>query len=177
MPAEGACRDVQARLTDVFFARGDPEVDDLAHARTCSACADHRDHLLALTDALDSEPVAVVLPARVEAMRRRALAELAGAGAPTAARAGEVGLPIGFRRELLRLLLWAVLPLPALLLWYAALVRVGGALLAGVLPTFFVYLIGFAFAVGTASWLALIYGAIPFFAHRRALYRRRGVSE
>jgi hypothetical protein len=171
---EPICREVQTRLTDAFLAHREPDAGDLAHARACPACEAHRAELRALADALDCAPAPELRPELAAELHRRAAEELAVAS--PVPRPAETGLPAGYHRELARLLLWAALPLPALALWYAALFRVGGSLLADLLPDFLVVMIGFAFAAGAASWLALIYGSIPFVAHRRAVRRQREVT-
>lgn len=174
MRTEPICREVQTRLTDAFLAHRGPDAGDLAHTRACPACAAHRAELRALADALDRAPAPELRPELAAALRRRADEELAVAS-PIAGPA-EAALPAGYHRELARLLLWAALPLPALVLWYAALFRLGGSLLANLLPHFLVVAIGLAFAAGATSWLALIYGSIPFVAHRRAVSHQREVT-
>jgi hypothetical protein len=170
---EPICREVRTRLTDDFLAHRQPDAGDLAHARACPACGAHRADLRALAEALDSAPAPELRPELASAVQHRAAEALAVAS--PIPRPAEAGLPPGYRRELARLLLWTALPLPALLLWYAVLFRVGGSLLAGLLPDFLVVAIGFALASGATSWLALIYGSIPFVAHRQAVRRQREV--
>jgi len=164
---------VQARLTDDFLGHRQPEAGDLAHAQACHGCGAHRAELCSLAEALDGAPAPELHPELAAALHRRATEELAIAS-PIPGPA-EAGLPPGYHRELARLLLWTSLPLPALLLWYAALFRIGGSLLADLLPGFLVVMIGFAFAAGATSWLALIYGSIPFVAHRQAVRRQQEV--
>jgi hypothetical protein len=151
---EAPCGDVQERLTEAFFARSAPAAGDRAHADACPACGTLSADLRALAEVLDASRVPELGAERAAALRRRT-----------------AGLPEGYPRELARLLAWAVLPLPAVLLIYTGLFRVGGALLAEWLPAALVTAIGFAFALGAASWMALIYGSLPFVAQRAATRR------
>jgi hypothetical protein len=150
--AEERCRPVQERLTDAVLGRRAPGEEDGAHAAACSACGALLADLRALAEALDAVPAPELPPETARALRRRVAAE-------------------GYRRELIRLLAWAALPLPAVLAVYAVLFRVGGALLAEWLPAALVSAIGCAVALGAASWMALIYGSIPFVAQREAARR------
>ncbi|MDH3212147.1 MAG: hypothetical protein OEM05_06655 [Myxococcales bacterium] len=168
MTTDGPCHGVQERLTDAFLAREAPGAEDRAHAEACSACGALRADLRVLADVLDARPLPELGAERAAALRRRATAELSAAAA---IRPATAGLPPGYRRELVRLLAWAALPLPAVLLVYAALFRFGAAFLADWLPAALVTAIGAAFALGTASWMALIYGSIPFVAQRAAVRR------
>jgi hypothetical protein len=140
---EGLCRDVQQRLTEAFLARSAPGAGDRAHAEACPACRALGNDLRALAEGLDASGVPELAAGRAAAVRRRAAAELA----------------------------WAAVPLPAVLLIDTALFRVGGTLLAEWLPAALVTAIGVAFALGTASWMALIYGSLPFVAQRSAARR------
>jgi hypothetical protein len=166
--AEERCRPVQERLTDAMLGRRPPGEEDGAHAAACSACGALLADLRALAEALDAVPAPELPPETARALRRRVAAELS---APAGTRAGSAALPEGYRRELVRLLAWAALPLPAVLAVYAVLFRVGGALLAEWLPGALVSAIGCAVALGAASWMALIYGSIPFVAQREAARR------
>jgi len=165
---DAPCREIQERLTDAFFARSAPGAEDRAHADACPACGALNADLRALAEVLDASRVPELDAERAAALRRRAAIELGAAPARPPATAG---LPVGYPRELARLLAWAALPLPAVLLIYTALFRIGGALLAEWLPAALVTAIGFAFALGTASWMALIYGSLPFVAQRAAIRR------
>ena len=172
MTAEPRCGGVQARLTDAWFARAEFVSDDLAHTGSCRACGAHREALLALGHALDAEAPPTLPRARAAAIRARAVAELA---VPALAPA-RPALPPGYRSELARLLFWALLPLPLVVVWYALLFRVAGTLLGALLPEPLIQALGAAFALVVASWLALVYGAIPFAAHYRATRRNPEVS-
>jgi hypothetical protein len=166
--AEERCRAVQERLTDAMLGRRPPGDADGAHAAGCAACGALLADLRALADALDAIPAPELPEETAVALRRRLAAELS---APAEIRAGFSALPEGYRRELFRLLAWAALPLPAVLALYAVLFHFGGALLAEWLPSALVSAIGCALALGAASWMALIYGAIPFVAQREAARR------
>jgi len=165
---EAPCGDVQERLTEAFFARSAPATGDRAHADACPACGTLSADLRALAEVLDASRVPELGAERAAALRRRVAVDLTGTVAIPPATAG---LPEGYPRELARLLAWAALPLPAVLLIYTGLFRVGGAVLAEWLPAALVTAIGFAFALGTASWMALIYGSLPFVAQRAATRR------
>jgi hypothetical protein len=172
MTADPRCEQVQARLSDAWFSRAEIASDALAHAASCPACGAHREALLALGHALDAESPPALPSERAAAILARAVAELATPVAPAAAS----GLPPHYRRELARLLFWALLPLPLAMAWYALLFRLGGTLLGTLLPELMVQALGAAFALVVASWLALVYGAIPFVAHHRALRQHPEVS-
>jgi hypothetical protein len=165
---EAPCGDVQERLIEAFFARSAPAAGDRAHAIACPACGALNADLRALADVLDASRVPELNAERAAALRRRVALDLGAAAVTPPATAR---LPEGYPRELARLLAWAALPLPAVLLIYAGLFRIGGALLAEWLPAALVTAIGFAFALGTASWMALIYGSLPFVAQRAAIRR------
>ncbi len=168
MTTEAPCPDVQERLTEAFFARSSPAAEDRAHTDACPTCGALSADLRALAEVLDASRVPELGAERASALRRRAEVELTAAAALPRATAG---LPEGYPRELARLLAWAALPLPAVLLIYTGLFRIGGALLTEWLPAALVAAIGFAFALGTASWMALIYGSLPFVAQRAAARR------
>ncbi len=172
MTAEPRCEEVQARFTDAWFARAEFASDDLAHAGSCQACGAHREALLALGHALDAETPPTLPRTRATAIRARAVAELAAPAMAPAPRA----LPPSYGSELARLLFWALLPLPLVVVWYALLFRVAGTLLGALLPEPLIQALGAAFALVVASWLALVYGAIPFAAHYRATRRNPEVS-
>lgn len=167
MPTDPRCRAVEERLTEAFLARREPDADDARHAEACPRCGRVRIELATLGDVLDaSPPPAPLAEARAEQALRAARAALA---APVQRPAGQ--LAPGFGRELGRLLAFAVMPLPLLALWYAALLHFGAELLGEWLPDFLVGPVGLAFGIGAASWLGLVYASIPVVAHRRALRR------
>lgn len=85
-------------------------------------------------------------------------------------------LPVGFRRELARLV---VTSLPALALgvvWAALLIRLGPGWLGAWLPAGVALVLVGAQLVAGLSALGLVTASLPLFAHRRALLRLRGVE-
>ena len=172
MATEPRCEEVQARLTDAWYTRAEFASDDLAHAGSCRACGVHREALLALAHALDVETTPTLPRTRAAAILARAVAELATPAMDPA----PLALPPRYGSELARLLFWALLPLPLVVVWYALLFRAAGALLGALLPELLILALGAAFALVVASWLTLVYGAIPFVAHHRATHRNPEVS-
>jgi hypothetical protein len=113
-------------------------------------------------------------PALVERTLRLASAELRRppALAPGVAAAREE-LPLGFRRELARLVA-ATLPALALLLaWDAFLLREGQAWLSAWLPAKLAFALVAAHVLAGLGFLALTYASLPLFAYRRTLLRLR----
>ncbi len=141
---------------DAFLSRNPAEAEDDAHARACAACGALCRDLRTLGEGLQRLPAPELRAGRALTLGRRAGDDLRG------------GLPPGYRRALARLIGWAALPLPALVLWYSELYRVGGTWLGEWLPPLLVSAIGVTYALATASWLALIYGSLPIVAHRVA---------
>ncbi len=133
--------------------------------------------LALLAPVLDGAPAPAPSPALVERTLRLALDELAKPPAflPGVA-AARAQLPVGFRRELARLLAAA---LPALVLglgWAALVFRLGPAWLGAWLPAdLALALIGAPLLVGLSA-LGLTTASLPLLAHRRALLRMRGAS-
>jgi hypothetical protein len=113
-------------------------------------------------------------PALVERTRRLAVAQLGfrPALAPGVASAHE-GLPRGFRRELLRLVVATLPGLALLLAWDAFLLREGAAWLAAFLPAGVALALVAAHVVGGLGWIGLTYASLPLVAHRRTLLRPR----
>jgi hypothetical protein len=160
------CDAVQERMTEALLDQRAPAAPDLLHAEGCLACAACRDELAALRAGLDAEP-SPELPAGLAAqVRRRALEELARGGVPARA-----GLPLGFGRELGRILAGAVAALPLVLAWNAAVLVFGGELLRGLLPNGLAIALAAAYALAAAGWLAVLFGALPLVAYGQA--RRR----
>jgi hypothetical protein len=125
--------------------------------------------------ALDAGPAPTPSGSLVRGTLRRATAELRAETnlARSAAAPSPAGgpWPVGFRRELARLLAVTLVPGAAVLaLNLAVLLRAPGLLerwlpeaLATALPT--------AYALGALGWLSLVVGSLPFLAHRRATAR------
>jgi hypothetical protein len=139
-------------------------------------------------DALEAELRAIAkLLARIEAPApptalvartlRVASAELGRppALAPGVAAACEE-LPLGFRRELARLVA-ATLPALALVLgWDVFLLRQGAPWLAGWLPARLAFVLVAAHVAAGLGFLALAYASLPLFAYRRTLLRVRSAN-
>jgi hypothetical protein len=168
------CTDRQARLVEALLAHAEPDRTDLDHARTCAACAASLSSLRDLRRDLDAWTPVEPPPALVSGTWRR-LREALAVPAPAPSRELPRGLPVGFRRELARLLSVALAPLPLVLLWNVGLVLAAERLLSGLVPSPLLGLLGFAYAAAAAGWLALLYGSLPFLAHGRAQRRLREV--
>lgn len=173
----GSCAEVEERLVEALLAQVQPEAADRDHAATCTACGAAAAGLASLARALDT--AAELVPAsglaastlartRLELARRR----LARPRAKPLAR----GLPAGFARECARLLAPAVLALPLLVGWHAGVLALGEHLLAAWLPPLLLTLLGAAYLAAAAGWAALVYGAIPLFAHWRTSRRAAEVA-
>jgi hypothetical protein len=165
MKDDSRCPEIEAQLIEAFLARREVGDAEAAHSEGCARCGAARAELSRLGNVL-SLPVAELESDRAGAIlaaARAALDETSRSVRPDAAAA----LPPGFGRELARLLGFAALPLPLLVLAYAGLANVGGTLLRDLLPPFLAPVVGLALAVSAASWLGLAYGALPFVAHYR----------
>jgi hypothetical protein len=133
--------------------------------------------LAALAPVLDRTRAPAPPPALLERTLRMAAAELARTPALLPGVASfRPQLPVGFRRELARLL---VTSLPALALgfaWAALLLWLAPAWLAHWLPAGVALALVGAQLVAVLSALGLVTASLPLFAHRRALLRMRGVE-
>ncbi len=142
--------------------RGDEEL-----ARELAALAPRLDGFR-----VDAAPAALVAStlrrARAELSRRPALA--AGGAPPPRS------LPVGFYRELGRLVAASLPPYALVLATTAFVLGTGASWLSGWLPAPLVSAVTAAYALGTLGWLALAYGSLPLAAHRRALLQLREVS-
>src|SRR5215468_2116421 len=85
-------------------------------------------------------------------------------------------LPVGFRRELARLLVPALPALALGLLWTALVFRLGASWLAAWLPAGVALVLVAAQLLAGLSALGLITASLPLLAHRRALLRTRGAT-
>lgn len=133
--------------------------------------------LAVLAPALDRAVTPAPPAALLERTLHLATAELSRNPAllPGVASAGRQ-LPVGFRRELARLL---VATLPALALgigWAALLLRLGPDWLGAWLPAGLALALVGAQLVAGLSALGLVTASLPLVAHRRALLRLRGVE-
>lgn len=165
------CDGVVDRLDAALLSRRAPDASDLSHADGCSACGAHLAALRDALGALDAARVAPLDPERARAIRLRVARELASDHAARALAPRPAALPDGYLREVARILGWAALPLPLVVLGYLELFRLGAALLGRWLPEAAVLTIGALAALGAASWLAAVYGSIPFVAQRRMAAR------
>jgi hypothetical protein len=85
---------------------------------------------------------------------------------------GRALVPIGFKRELARLLGVSALSLPLFLLWNLAILSLGREILESWLPAAFTWSLAGAYVLGATGWLALVVGTLPVLAHKRALLRQ-----
>lgn len=123
-----------------------------------------------LGPALDAVRVPPPPEALVERTLLAARAELARL---PETRAIPAAVAPGFGWELARLVAVAALPLLVVVAWNVLLVRMGGPLLEAWLPEGFVTALLGAYALGVLGWTALVFGTLPFAAHRRAWRRRQ----
>ncbi len=145
-----------------------------SHRPSAQAGNRHADldaELRALSPELDRWVVAEPGAELVDATLRQARALLADpVPAPTHAT-----IPSGFKRELAKLLAAAVPPLIVVLAWNAfVLLRAPEWLerwLPAWLPDSLAWALPAAYALGALGWLALVFGSLPVFAHRRAWLR------
>lgn len=175
--SESRCDAVQERLTESWLAQSVPAAADREHVGACPRCHAHATALEQLDEGLGGIAVPAPSPAYRAALDARLRDELRGTGAAPAAvpDAPRAALPRGYRRELARLLLAAVAPLPLVLLWNVGVLVLGSELLRGVVPDGLVNLLGVLYAIAAAGWLAILYGAVPFVAHRQVSQRHREV--
>ena len=82
-------------------------------------------------------------------------------------------VPVGFKRELARLLGASAVSLPLVLLWNAAILSVGREILESWLPASFTCGLAGVYVFGAIGWLALVLGTLPILAHRQALLRHQ----
>ncbi len=170
------CDAVRVRLEEALLGRGEPQPADQAHLAECAACAALHEALCAIAAELDAWAAAEPRPELVGETLARAAAELrAPAPLPSAAAvrpaplAIRPALPRGFGRELARIFVVALAPLPLVLVWNWIVIVSFGQLLAGLVPAPLLGALGVAYALAAASWLAVLYGALPFVAHRRVM--------
>jgi hypothetical protein len=129
-----------------------------------------------LGPALDTWTVDEPTPELMSGTLLRARGELGRPPALATSAAAERPMPVGFKRELLRLV---TATLPALVLVVAwnllILTRAPEMLAAWLGEPLAMALVG-AYVVGATGWLALTYGTLPMLAHRRARLRRIEVT-
>ena len=159
------CQNSEEMLYDALLAHEDPGAIALPHLEGCARCRALRLELVALARDLDAVPGSEASPALCVRTLHVARLELSAAASAIAP------LPDGFRRELLRLIGGAIVPLPLVIAWNFALVFVGSELLATWLPAWALTGIAGFYALAAAGWLALVYGSLPLLAHRRVRQR------
>jgi len=120
--------------------------------------------LRALSRELDAFRVPPPSRALLETTLARAKQELR---AQVAARR----VPIGFRRELAKLLFAAAPPLAVVLAWNAYFLPRLAGYLDTLLPSPVAHWLALAYSGGALAWLALAGGLIPIAAHQRARLR------
>jgi hypothetical protein len=102
-----------------------------------------------------------VLRASAELARSPAIAPGVAASAST--------LPVGFRRELLRLVAVTLPVLGLVLAWDAFLLMAAPAWLSVWLPPGIAAAVVGAYVLGSLGWIGLTYASLPLVAHRRTL--------
>ncbi len=172
MPTDTTCANTAERLESAFWSRAPSSATDAAHAAACPACGELMAALETLADSLAADHPPTLSTERARSIRQLAARELTvsvlSTKKPITWEAMQrEGLPSGYLRELVRILGWALLPLPLVLFSYVQFFQFGGALLEQVLPGWGVVAVGIAAASGAASWLAVVYGSIPLVAYRR----------
>jgi len=165
MTGRERCETVQGRLSEATLARRRAAAADLEHAERCEACGRHEQALVRIGVGLAAEAALAASDALVEVTLLRARSELARRDA---ARAEPLA---GWRREVGRSLGIALLPLPLVLLWNAAVLTLGGELLAGILPGALLHALAVGYGVAGVTWLACVYGSVPVLAHRQLYHR------
>jgi hypothetical protein len=127
---------------------------------------DLKRELTALSRELDGFRVGAPPRALLERTLARATQELR---AQLAARR----VPVGFRRELLKIAIAAAPPLALVLGWNAYLLPRLAGVLDQWLPAQLANGLAFAYTGGALLWLALAAGSLPIAAHQRARLRAR----
>ncbi len=126
--------------------------------------------LRALAPLLDRADVPAPPPALVRHTLRLASAEL---GRPPAIAPGVAAslhtLPVGFRRELLRLVLVTLPVLGVVLAWDVFLLQSAPGWLSAWLPPGIAAALVATYVLGSLGWLGLTYASLPLVAHRRTL--------
>lgn len=168
------CDEIQARLTDAFLAREEAAVGDVRHADGCDACGALQTELAALAEGFAAAPEPALRDEAFAAAHTRARAALRSAR-PLPERA-HATLPVGYGRELTRILAGATAALPVVLVWNLAVLSLGSMLLRGVVPPLLLGALGTAYVIAAAGWLALLYGSIPFVAHGQVQRRLQEVT-
>jgi hypothetical protein len=127
--------------------------------------------LARLAPTLDSLEVSAPSEALVDRTLQMASAELRLETQTALQQRGHAFIPVGFKRELARLLGASALSLPLFLLWNLGILSLGREILITWLPVSFTWGLAGAYVFGAIGWLALVLGTLPVLAHRRALLR------
>ncbi len=165
MPTNIVCEKTSARLEAAFWSRRAPSPADVTHVASCPSCGGEWEALKAVANSLATSVPPEFAEVRARSIRQVVAREFANSTPPIAVATRR--LPIGYGRELARILGWALLPLPIALFAYLQLFQFGAALLGQVLPEWGVVAVGFVAASAAASWLAVVYGSIPLVAYQR----------
>jgi hypothetical protein len=160
------CPHTTERLESAFWSRVSPDRADAEHAASCRSCGELMEALAVLADSLATQHTPELSADRFRSVQQLAARELSHSLVPVGSVAPQP-LPSGYSRELVRILGWALLPLPLALFTYVQLFQLGGALLGQILPDWAVVAVGITAVSGAASWLAVVYGSIPLVAYRR----------
>ena len=124
-----------------------------------------------LASSLDSLEVRPPSEGLVDHTLQLALAELRAGTQPALQARGHALVPVGFKRELARLLGASALSLPLFLLWNLVVLWLGREILAAWLPASLTWGLAAVYLFGAIGWLSLVLGTLPVLAHRRALLR------
>lgn len=170
LSADEHCQTVQERLSDAFFARTVAARVDVEHADRCASCGAHRNDLEQLAGALAADPEPEPDPRLVDVTRVRAQEEMRRRKAARAAP------PVGYAGELRRLVVFAALPLPVVLIWNLAVLSTAEGLLAPWLPAALLQGLAASYLLTGATWLACLFGSLPLIAHRQARLRALEVT-
>jgi hypothetical protein len=129
--------------------------------------------LAELAPHLDRVPVTEPSPQLVARSLRLARAQFQRAPAILQTAPAGPNLPVGFRRELVRLVALCAPFVAVLLLVAGSLLRWLPGWLGTFLPEAMAHTLVMAYLLGGLGWLALTVGSLPLLAHRRALLLTR----
>jgi hypothetical protein len=167
---EPTCRERQESWIAASVSGSDLRPGAIDHASSCAECGAWLDALrnvAALLRETEVEPNAE----RIREAKRDAIDQLISVHSASLTQAPAATLPSGYGRELIRILSWALVPLPLVLFVYWQVFQYGAAVLSAWLPQLALASFGAAALLVASSWLGLVYGAIPFVAHQRVAAR------
>ncbi len=162
MATEGACERIREGLEEALLSRDEIGRAEREHLAQCPDCRAAAARLRSLAAALDALPAPEPPPELLATTLSRARTALAP--------------PAGFGRELLRVFAGAAAVFPLVVLWNWAVLSAGEELLAPFLPAPLLTALAAGWVLAASGWLALLYGSIPFLAHRRVLRRLNEVT-